>query len=199
MEIYPSCFRDLVETFSRLPGLGKRASQRIAMHIMARPADETALMADTISNLRLRVQICPECGCLAQDEVCPICSDPSRDHRILCVVEKLQDAASIEGTNDFRGLFHVLWGRLDPLNGMGPEKLRLSNLEERVRSLGIEEIIVATGPDVQGDATAILISTLLEEVPVKVTRPAVGIPVGTDVEYADPLTLTRALRARRDL
>jgi len=189
----------MVETFSRLPGLGKRAAQRIAMHIMGRPSEEALHMAQTMENLRQRVAVCDECGCLAQDGVCPVCSDPSRDRSVLCIVEKLQDAASIEATDDFRGLFHVLWGRLDPLNGVGPEKLRIGNLEERIRNLGIREVIIATGPDVQGDATAILISGLLEEMPLRITRPAVGIPVGTDVEYADPMTLARAMRARRDL
>lgn len=199
MDITPRAMGDMVSVLSRFPGMGKKAAQRMALHMLFLDKAELLRLSDILRDFAEGVSLCPECNLLTDGGVCPVCSNDSRDRTILCVVEKVQDAMSIEGTGEYRGLYHVLHGRFAPLEGKRAQDLRVSNLASRIAGLGVREVVIATGLDVEGDATAMYVSDIIGETGVEVTRPAVGMPVGTDVEYADPLTLLRAIRARRKI
>jgi recombination protein RecR len=189
---------NLVAQLSRLPGVGSRTAQRLAFHLLQRPKDEALALAQAIEDVKERVRFCRECGNLTEDEVCAICLDPRRDHALICVVEQPVDLVSLERTHEYRGLYHVLGGALSPLDGVEPEHLRVDELLGRVERNGVQEVVLATNPNMTGEATAAYLADRLRG-RVRVTRLASGLPVGGDLEYADEVTLGRALSGRREM
>ena len=189
---------NLVAQLTRLPGVGTRTAQRLAFHLLQRPAPEALALADAIREMKARVRFCRECGNLTEDEVCSICRDARRDRAVICVVEQPVDVISIERTAEFRGLYHVLGGALSPLDGVEPGDLRIDELLARVRAGGVTEVVLATNPNMTGEATANYLADRLRD-RTRVTRLASGLPVGGDLEYADEVTLGRALSGRRDM
>ncbi|OFW59420.1 MAG: recombination protein RecR [Candidatus Solincola sediminis] len=189
----------LVEELSKLPGVGQKTAQRLAFHLLKVPAAEAHSLAEAIVEARDRVTFCVRCFNFAQGELCEYCMDSRRDPALVCVVERPQDIVALERTGEFRGLYHVLGGAISPIDGIGPEELRIRELLERVRTEGIREVIVATNPRVEGEATGLYLANLLKPLDIKVTRIASGLPVGGDLEYADEVTLGRALKGRLDL
>jgi recombination protein RecR len=189
---------NLVAQLSRLPGVGSRTAQRLAFHLLQRPKDEALALAQAIEEVKERVRFCRECGNLTEDEMCAICLDPRRDHALICVVEQPVDLVSLERTHEYRGLYHVLGGALSPLDGVEPEHLRVDELIGRVERNGVVEVVLATNPNMTGEATAAYLADRLRG-SVRVTRLASGLPVGGDLEYADEVTLGRALAGRRDM
>jgi recombination protein RecR len=195
-----SAIEDLVAEFAKLPGIGQKTAQRLTFHLLKQPADAAGRLADAIRRVRDRVIACPACGNLTDEDPCAICADPRRDASVLCVVEEASDVGAIERSARFRGRYHVLGGRLSPLDGVGPESLRLEGLLERVSNgSGVREVIVATNPSMEGEVTATYLQQLLKPTGVRVTRIARGLPVGGDLEYADGVTIAQALEARRDM
>jgi recombination protein RecR len=189
---------NLVAQLSRLPGVGTRTAQRLAFHLLRVPKDEALALAAAIDEVKERVRFCRECGNLTEDEVCAICVDARRDSSIVCVVEQPADVISLERTAEYRGLYHVLGGALSPIDGVEPEHLRIDELLRRVERNGVEEVVLATNPTMTGEATASYLADRLRG-RVRVTRLASGLPVGGDLEYADEVTLGRALAGRRDM
>jgi recombination protein RecR len=189
---------NLVAQLTRLPGVGQRTAQRLAFHILQRPAEEATALAEAIHVVKERVRFCRECGNLTEEEVCTICADARRDHSLICVVEQPVDLISLERTHEFRGLYHVLGGALSPLDGVEPEHLRIDELLRRVDRNGVQEVVLATNPNMTGEATAAFLADRLRG-RVRVTRLASGLPVGGDLEYADEVTLGRALSGRREM
>ena len=189
---------NLVAQLTRLPGVGSRTAQRLAFHLLQRPKDEALALANAIAEVKERVRFCRECGNLTEEEVCGICADARRDHTTICVVEQPVDVVSLERTHEFRGLYHVLGGALSPLDGVEPQHLRIDELFGRVERDGIEEVVLATNPNMTGEATAAYLADRLRG-RVRVTRLASGLPVGGDLEYADEVTLGRALAGRREM
>ncbi len=189
---------NLVAQLTRLPGVGTRTAQRLAFHLLQRPPAEANALADAIREMKERVRFCSVCGNLTEQEVCSICLDPRRDRAVICVVEQPVDVISIERTAEFRGLYHVLGGSLSPLDGIEPGDLRIDELLQRVREGGVTEVVLATNPNMTGEATANYLADRLRE-RTRVTRLASGLPVGGDLEYADEVTLGRALSGRRDM
>jgi len=197
--LYTPPIARLVEELSRLPGVGQKTAQRLAFHLLKVPREEAASLADAIVEAREKVTFCARCFNFAQGELCEYCMDSRRDPSLVCVVERPQDIVSVERTGEFRGLYHVLGGAISPIDGIGPEELKVRELLERIRKDGVKEVIVATNPRVEGEATAIYLAGLLKPLGVKATRIASGLPVGGDLEYADEVTLGRALKGRLDL
>ncbi len=195
----PEPLARLVEELRRLPGIGPRSARRIAFHLARRPAAEVRALAEALAALPEELGVCRECGNLAEADLCPVCADARRDRALLCVVEQAENAAAIEETGSWRGLYHVLGGAISPLRGVGPEDLAIDALLARVARGGIREVILATNPTVEGEATAHYLARRLAGAGVRVTRPATGLPVGGDLEYVDRTTLARALEARRDV
>ena len=189
---------NLVAQLSHLPGVGQRTAQRLAFHILQRPAEEAAALAAALVEVKERVRFCRECGNFTEEETCEICRDARRDHSIVCVVEQPADLISVERTHEYRGLYHVLGGALSPLDGVEPEHLRIDELLGRVERNGVEEVVLATNPNMTGEATAAYLADRLRG-RVRVTRLASGLPVGADLEYADEVTLGRALSGRREM
>ncbi len=189
---------NLVAQLTRLPGIGTRTAQRLAFHLLSVPAGEALALADAIREVKERVRFCNECGNLTEDELCSICTDARRDHSLICVVEQPVDLVSLERTAEFRGLYHVLGGSLSPLDGVEPEHLRIDELFRRVDRNGVQEVVLATNPNMTGEATASYLADRLRG-RVRVTRLASGLPVGGDLEYADEVTLGRALAGRREM
>ncbi len=189
---------NLVAQLTRLPGVGQRTAQRLAFHLLQVPKDEALALATAIDEVKERVRFCRECGNLTEDEVCAICLDPRRDHALVCVVEQPVDLVSLERTHEYRGLYHVLGGALSPLDGVEPEHLRIAELLQRVERNGVQEVVLATNPNMTGEATAAYLADRLRS-RVRVTRLASGLPVGGDLEYADEVTLGRALAGRREM
>jgi recombination protein RecR len=189
---------NLVAQLTKLPGIGTRTAQRLAFHILQRPREEANALAAAVSEVKERVRFCRECGNLTEEEVCAICRDPRRDHAVICVVEQPVDAISLERTHEFRGLYHVLGGALSPLDGVEPRDLRIDELLQRVERNGVQEVVLATNPNMTGEATAAFLADRLRG-RVRVTRLASGLPVGGDLEYADEVTLGRALSGRREM
>ena len=187
---------NLVAQLTRLPGIGTRTAQRLAFHILAVPSDEANALGHAIADVKARVRPCRECGNLTEDEVCGVCADTRRDRTVICVVEQPVDVLSLERTHEYRGLYHVLGGALSPLDGVEPRDLRIERLLERVGDGVVEEVVLATNPTMTGEATAAYLADRLRE-RVSVTRLASGLPVGGDLEYADEVTLGRALAGRR--
>ena len=190
--------QNLVAQLTRLPGVGQRTAQRLAFHLLRAPKDEALALAAAIADVKERVRFCRECGNLTEDEVCAICLDTRRDHSLICVVEQPVDLISVERTAEFRGLYHVLGGALSPIDGVEPSDLRIDELMQRVERNGVEEVVVATNPNMTGEATAAYLADRLRG-RVRVTRLASGLPVGGDLEYADEVTLGRALTGRREM
>ena len=189
---------NLVAQLSRLPGVGQRTAQRLAFHLLSAPKQEALALATAIEEVKERVRFCSECGNLTEEELCSICIDARRDRTVVCVVEQPVDVISIERTHEYRGLYHVLGGSLSPLDGVEPEHLRIDELVRRVGAGGIGEVVLATNPNMTGEATAAYVADRLRD-RVRVTRLASGLPVGGDLEYADEVTLGRALAGRREL
>ncbi|HTW11052.1 MAG TPA: recombination mediator RecR [Acidimicrobiales bacterium] len=200
--MYATPVQELIDELGRLPGIGPKSAQRIAFYILKEPAEDAARLARAINAAKSRVTWCSRCFNVAEGEAgaeCPICSDPRRDPSMLCVVEEPRDVVAVEKTGEFRGRYHVLLGALSPIDGIGPAQLRIRELLGRLEGEGVKEIILCTNPNIEGDATALYLATLLKDLPVKVTRIASGLPVGGDLEYADELTLGRALEGRREV
>jgi recombination protein RecR len=189
---------NLVAQLTRLPGIGTRTAHRLAFHILQRPAEEALALAQALTEVKERVRFCSECGNLTEEEVCAICRDARRDHATICVVEQPVDLLSVERTHEYRGLYHVLGGALSPLDGVEPSDLRIAELLRRVDANGVQEVVLATNPNMTGEATAAFLADRLRG-RVKVTRLASGLPVGGDLEYADEVTLGRALSGRREM
>ena len=189
---------NLVAQLTRLPGIGTRTAQRLAFHLLSTRKEEALALSAAIEDVKERVGFCRECGNLTEEELCAICSDPRRDRTVVCVVEQPVDVLSLERTHEYRGLYHVLGGSLSPLDGVEPEDLRLGQLLHRVEAGGIDEVVLATNPNMTGEATAAYLADRLRG-RVRVTRLASGLPVGGDLEYADEVTLGRALAGRREM
>lgn len=188
----------LINELSKLPTIGRKTAQRLAFHMLKAPEEEAEALARAIVELRRRIRFCRDCFNLAEEELCPVCSDPRRDRTLLCVVEEPTNLISIERTSAYRGLYHVLGGALSPLKDVGPEQLRLRELMERIHRERFSEVILATNPNVEGEATAVYVSRLLKPLGLQTTRLAQGLPAGGDLEFLDELTLRRALEGRRE-
>jgi recombination protein RecR len=189
----------LIEALQRLPGIGPRTAQRLTFYLLKRPAEETRELADALLAVKTRISYCGQCFNVTDSDPCRICADPARDPRLLCVVEEPNDLLAMERTGEYRGRYHVLLGALSPLDGIGPDDLKVRELFDRLAREPVEEIILATNPNVEGEATAIYLSKLLKAYPVRLTRIARGLPVGGDLEYADQVTLSKALEGRREM
>ncbi len=189
---------NLVAQLTRLPGIGQRTAQRLAFHILQRGSDEALALSSAIVEVKERVRFCNECGNLTEEETCAICQDPRRDRTTICVVEQPVDVVSLERTNEYRGLYHVLGGALSPIDGVEPADLSIDELMSRVERNGVQEVVLATNPTMTGEATAAFLASRLRD-RVRVTRLASGLPVGGDLEYADEVTLGRALSGRREM
>jgi recombination protein RecR len=196
--VFSPAVENLVAQLTRLPGIGTRTAQRLAFHLLRAPKDEAGALAGAIADVKERVRFCSECGNLTEDEVCGICRDERRDRTLICVVEQPVDLFSLERTHEFRGLYHVLGGALSPIDGVEPGDLRIDELVQRVERNGVAEVVLATNPNMTGEATAAYLADKLRG-RVRVTRLASGLPVGGDLEYADEVTLGRALSGRREM
>jgi len=194
-----SAIDDLATELARLPGIGRKTALRLTYHLLKQPSDQTRRLADALVVLGERVHPCVRCHNLTEQELCDICRDTRRDATIICAVEESSDIGAIERAGEFRGSYHVLGGRISPLDGVGPEDLRISDLVERVRASSVREVIVATNPSLEGEATALYVQRQLAPLGVSVTRIARGLPVGGDLEYADGVTIAQALSARREM
>jgi len=195
---YPAPVARLLDELRKLPGIGPKSAQRIAFHLLRGPREEATRLAEAVGTLLDGIRTCSVCNAITDQEVCATCADPARSERTVCVVEAPHDLVSIEKTRDYKGRYHVLHGALDPLQGVGPDELRLQGLLDRVRGGGVEEVILATSPTVEGEATAVYLSRILKPLGVRVTRIAMGVPVGSDLEWADEVTMAKALEGRRD-
>ena len=195
----PASIQNLVDQFKRLPGIGAKSAQRLAFHVLKTPREEAERLCDAIRDVKDRITYCSTCNSITDVDPCQFCADSGRDHRVICVVEEPQNVNVIEKTGGFRGLYHVLLGALSPLHGVGPDDLKIKGLLTRVDHGGVEEIILATNPTVEGEATAIYLARLFKPLGVRVTRIATGIPVGSDLEYADDLTMGKAMEGRREV
>ncbi len=195
--VYPGYLKKLVEALTRFPGIGQKSAQRIAFYLLGCSREDVVAIARAMVDAKDKLGFCQTCGSLAEEELCTYCSDPKRDNNLLCVVQEPRDVLVLERTGQFGGLYHVLHGALSPLEGIGPEELKLDRLVSRIEKSEIIEVIIATNPNVEGDATAGYLARLLNPLSVRVTRIAFGLPVGGDIEYADDLTLSRALDGRR--
>ena len=196
--MFSPAVENLVAQLTRLPGIGTRTAQRLAFHLLRAPKDEAGALAGAIADVKERVRFCRECGNLTEDEVCGICRDERRDRTIICVVEQPVDLYSLERTHEYRGLYHVLGGALSPIDGVEPGDLRIDELVQRVERNGVAEVVLATNPNMTGEATAAYLADKLRG-RARVTRLASGLPVGGDLEYADEVTLGRALSGRREM
>jgi recombination protein RecR len=189
----------LIQEFKRLPGIGQKSAQRLAFHVLRSPREEAERFANSILQVKDSLGICSLCNNISEGEFCPYCRDTNRDPGVICVVEDPLNILPIETTRSFNGQYHVLHGALSPLRGIGPEKLKIKGLLERIGGGSVHEIIVATNPNVEGEATAVYLSRLIKPLGIKVTRIAMGIPVGSDLEYADEVTMSKSLENRREL
>ena len=196
--VFSPSVQNLVAQLTRLPGVGQRTAQRLAFHLLRVSKEEALALAAAIEEVKERVRFCRECGNLTEDEVCAICLDVRRDHALICVVEQPADLISVERTAEYRGLYHVLGGALSPIDGVEPADLRIDELLRRVEANGVQEVVLATNPNMTGEATAAYLADRLRDT-VRVTRLASGLPVGGDLEYADEVTLGRALSGRRTM
>jgi len=195
----PPPLQNLIDQFKRLPGVGAKSAQRLAFHVLRTPREEAERLCDAIRDVKDRVTYCSACSNFTDIDPCAFCADESRDRRVICVVEEPQNVNVVEKSRGFRGVYHVLLGALSPLQGVGPDDLKIKDLLTRIASGGVEEIILATNPTVEGEATAIYLARLLKPLGLRVTRIATGIPVGSDLEYADELTIGKAMEGRREV
>lgn len=194
---YTPPVQSLIDELGRLPGIGPKSAQRIAFHLLKMPTEDATRLAHAITEAKARARFCERCFNIADDVLCPICNDDGRDSSMLCVVEEARDIVAIERTGEFRGRYHVLLGAMSPLEGIGPEQLKIRELVARIGPEGVQEIILCTNPNTEGEVTAMYLARLLKPIGLTVTRIASGLPVGGDLEYADELTLGRALEGRR--
>ncbi len=195
---YPAPVAKLIDELRKLPGIGPKSAQRIAFHLVRGSHEDANRLAQSIATLLDGIRICTVCHAITDQEICANCSDPQRSDKTICVVEEPHDVVAIEKTRDYHGRYHVLHGALSPLAGVGPDELRIQSLLERVRRGGVEEVILATSPTVEGEATAVYLARLLKPLAVRVTRIAMGVPVGSDLEWADEVTMSKALEGRRE-
>ncbi|GGO64268.1 recombination protein RecR [Microbacterium nanhaiense] len=195
--MYDGIVQELIDELGRLPGVGPKSAQRIAFHILQTPSFDVSRLAKLLAEVRERVKFCERCGNVSESELCAICRDPRRDQTLICVVEDAKDVSAIERTREFRGLYHVLGGAINPMAGVGPNELRIRELMTRLADGTVQEIILATNPNLEGEATAAYLSRLMGDMQIAVTRLASGLPVGGDLEYADEVTLGRAFAGRR--
>jgi recombination protein RecR len=189
----------LITEFKRLPGIGQKSAQRIAFHILRASRNDAEQLAQAVLDVKDKLVVCAVCNNISDAELCQYCRDPRRDHKVVCVVEDPNNIVGIEVTRQFNGLYHVLGGALSPLRGIGPEQLKIKSLVDRIAKGGIEEVIAATNPTVEGEATAVYLSKLLKPLGVKVTRIAMGVPVGSDIEFADEVPMWKAMEGRREI
>jgi recombination protein RecR len=199
MPEYPEPMARLIEALRRLPGIGSKSAQRIAFHLLKAEPEETESLVSALGDLKENIRLCETCNSFTDTSPCLYCSDAARDSRLVCVVEEPANIVPIEKTGKYRGRYHVLHGVLSPLQGVGPDQLRIGNLLERIKGGGVEEVIVATNPTVEGEATALYLSRLLKPLGVRVSRIAMGIPVGGELEYTDSATVAKAMEGRKDL
>ena len=199
MAAFPSSFENLIDKFASLPGVGKKSAQRLAFHVLSLPEEDALSFADAIVSAKRSIRFCSCCQNISEAELCPICSSSRRDKSIICVVTDPKDVLSIERGNEYNGTYHVLHGVLSPMNRTGPDDIKIRELLQRVAEEEIEEVIMATNPDTEGEATALYISRLLKPFNIKVTRLAYGIPVGSNLEFADNATLNRAIAGRTEI
>ena len=199
MSFFPPSLENLIDKFASLPGIGKKSAQRLAFHVLSLPDAEAVGFATAILEAKSSVHCCPVCQNLTDGELCSVCNDSRRDRGVICVVAEPRDVLSFERSREYKGLYHVLHGVMSPMNHIGPDDLKISELMTRVAEGEIREVIMATNPDTEGDTTAMYISRLIKPFNVKVSRLAYGIPVGSNLEYADDATLTRALEGRREM
>ena len=199
MQFFPAALQNLADQFARLPGVGSKTAQRLAFHVLSLPDGEAEEFANAILEAKKQVHTCPVCQNLTDRELCPICDDDTRDHSVVCVVADPKDVIAMERSREYRGVYHVLHGVISPLNHVTQDDIRIRELLKRVSQGEIKEVIMATNPDTEGEATAMYISRLLRPMEVKVTRLAYGVPVGSQLEYADEVTLSRALEGRQEI
>ena len=189
----------LIQEFKRLPGIGQKSAQRLAFHVLRGPREDAERLAQAILDVKDRLGLCQLCNNISQGDLCPFCLDPHRDRSVVCVVEEYNSILAVETTRQFQGLYHVLHGAISPLRGIGPDQLRIRNLLERLEGGEVREIILATNPNVEGEATAAYLARLLKPLGLKVTRIAMGLPVGSDLEFADEVTMAKSLENRREV
>lgn len=199
MQFFPAALQNLSDQFARLPGIGGKTAQRLAFHVLSLPLEEAEEFAQAIVQAKQEVHTCPQCQNLTDRELCPICDDDTRDASTICVVAEPRDVIAMERSREYRGVYHVLHGVISPLNHVTQDDIRIKELLRRVSTGNVKEVIMATNPDTEGEATAMYISRLLRPMEVKVTRLAYGIPVGSQLEYADEVTLSRALEGRQEI
>ena len=199
MQYFPAALQNLADQFARLPGIGGKTAQRLAFYVLSLPLDEAKEFAQAIIEAKQTVTSCPVCQNLTDREICPICDDPARNRGLICVVAEPKDVIAMERSREFNGVYHVLHGVISPLNHITQDDIRVKELLQRVAAGGVSEVIMATNPDTEGEATAMYISRLLRPMEIKVTRLAYGVPVGSQLEYADEVTLSRALEGRQEI
>ena len=199
MSEYAAPLARLIDELKRLPGIGQKSAQRIAFHLDRAPREDVQRLAEALLDAKDKIRLCSVCNNLTESDPCEYCSDPKRDQDVICVVETPYNVISVEKAHEFRGRYHVLHGALSPLQGIGPEQLKLKNLLDRLKDGTVRELIVATSPTVEGEATAFYLAKLVKPLGVKVSRIAMGIPVGSDLEFADEVTMLRALEGRREM
>lgn len=199
MKFFAPSVENLIDEFAKLPGIGRKSAQRLAFHVLNQSKEEAQKFADTIIKAKETVHTCPKCQNLTDQDLCPICSNPARDSSVICVVTDPKDVIAFEKTREFKGVYHVLHGTISPLNHIGPDDIRIRELLHRVAEEDVKEVIIATNPDTEGEATAMYIARLLRPFSIRVTRLAYGIPVGGHLEYIDEVTLMRALEGRQDI
>jgi recombination protein RecR len=197
--LYAGPVQDLIDELGRLPGVGPKSAQRIAFHLLKLPKEDAVRLARSITEVKERITFCARCFNISEGPQCSICADERRDATVVCVVEEPRDIVAVEKTREYRGRYHVLMGAISPIEGIGPDQLKIRELLARIDAEGITEVILCTNPNIEGDATAMYLASLLKPLPIKVTRIASGLPVGGDLEYADELTLGRALEGRREV
>jgi recombination protein RecR len=197
--VYEGAIQDLIDELGRLPGIGPKSAQRIAFHIIQSERVDISRLADVLRTVKEKVKFCTECGNISEEELCRICRDPRREKSAICVVEESKDVIAIEKTREFRGKYHVLGGAISPIDGIGPENLRIRELMVRLGDTEIQEVIIATDPNLEGEATATYLARMIKPLGLKISRLASGLPVGGDLEYADEVTLGRAFEGRRTL
>ncbi len=197
--MYPLPIAKLIEEFSKLPGIGKRSAERLAFYILKQPKENVESFSKSLVNAKDKITFCPVCQSLTDKTPCSICSDIKRDHSVICVVENPKDILAMEKTKEFKGVYHVLHGVISPIDGVGPDDIKIKELLMRTKNEDLKEIIMATNPSIEGEATAMYISNLFKNFGIKVTRIAHGLPVGGELEYADEITITRALEGRHEI
>ena len=199
MLVFPAALQELADQFARLPGIGGKTAQRLAFHVLELPLEDAQEFADAILEAKRSVHCCPVCQNLTDREICPVCDDDSRDKSVICVVAEPKDVIAMERSREFQGVYHVLHGVISPLNHVTQDDLKIRELLQRVSDGGVREVIMATTPDTEGEATAMYLSRLLRPMEIRVTRLAYGVPVGSQLEYADEITLSRALEGRQEI